>query len=54
MESEEDDDSTPMISVGGVKIALGEVTDEITAKMTPAEKEEYIRLSKEMYEDMYL
>ncbi|KAK3593203.1 hypothetical protein CHS0354_002730 [Potamilus streckersoni] len=52
MESEDDRDS-PMVTVGGRKIALQDITPEMVNKMTPEEREEYIKLSQELYADMY-
>ncbi|XP_050394631.1 general transcription factor IIE subunit 1 [Patella vulgata] len=53
MESDDDDEAVAMVIIGDKKVPLHEVTDSMVAQMTPAEKEEYIRLSQEMYEDMY-
>ncbi|XP_062584102.1 general transcription factor IIE subunit 1-like [Saccostrea cucullata] len=50
MESEEED---TMVTVAGRKVPLHEVTDEMVAKMTPEEKEDYIRLGQELYQNMY-
>ena len=50
---EDDDDDGPMVSIGGARVPIQEVTDEMVAKMTPQEKEEYIRIGQEMYQDMY-
>lgn len=53
MESEEDEEEETMVTIGDQKVLLHEVTDEMITRMTPAEKEEYIRLGQERYEDMY-
>ncbi|XP_076445643.1 general transcription factor IIE subunit 1-like isoform X2 [Babylonia areolata] len=53
MESEEEDDLGPMITIGDKRLSYHEVTDEMVASMTPAEKEEYIRIGQEMYENYY-
>ncbi|XP_048769872.1 general transcription factor IIE subunit 1-like [Ostrea edulis] len=50
MESEEED---PMVMVAGRKVSLHEVTDEMVTKMSPEEKAEYIRLGRELYQNMY-
>ncbi|KAL3884118.1 hypothetical protein ACJMK2_030340 [Sinanodonta woodiana] len=52
MESEGDEDS-PMVTVGGRKIAVQDITPEMVNKMTPEEREEYIKLSQKLYADMY-
>jgi hypothetical protein len=56
MDSADDDDEDeddPLIAVGGQHLPLSEVTQDIVARMTPAEKENYIRISQQMYQDMY-
>ena len=54
MESEEEEEeSVPMVTIGQLSVPFNEVTEEMTEKMTPLEKEAYIRLGQEMYEDMY-
>ncbi|CAC5386591.1 TFIIE1 [Mytilus coruscus] len=50
---DDDDEEGPMVSIGGAKVSIHDVTDDMVAKMTPHEKEEYIRLGQEMYQDMY-
>lgn len=50
---DEDDEEGPMVSIGGTKVPIHEVTDEMVARMTHDEKEEYIRLGQAMYQDMY-
>ncbi|GAB6030389.1 hypothetical protein CHUAL_007267 [Chamberlinius hualienensis] len=50
---EDDDDEVLTITVGGQVFSLHEVTSELIAKMTPAEKEAYIKLSQEMYSNIY-
>lgn len=50
MESEEEE---TMVSVAGKMVPLNEVTDEMVSKMSPEEKEEYIRLGQELYQNMY-
>ena len=51
MESDDDDDAVPMVTVGDRRLTYHEVTDEMVVMMTPAEKEEYIRIGQEMYEN---
>ncbi|KAI0243038.1 General transcription factor IIE subunit 1 [Lamellibrachia satsuma] len=51
MESEEE--AVPMVTVGGEHVPYDEVTEEMVGRMTSAEKEEYIRLGQQMYEDMF-
>ncbi|KAL8562473.1 hypothetical protein ACOMHN_008617 [Nucella lapillus] len=53
MESDEDDDSGPMIIIGNKRVSYHDVTNEMVATMTAVEKEEYIRIGKEMYENYY-
>lgn len=52
METDEEE-SIPMVSVNGQPVPYNEVTSEMVAKMSAEEKEDYIRLGQEMYEDMY-
>ncbi|KFM59413.1 General transcription factor IIE subunit 1, partial [Stegodyphus mimosarum] len=52
-EMESDDDDHLMVTVGDQKYALTEVTEEIVAKMTPEEKEAYIRLTQDLYARLY-
>ena len=53
MESDDEDDAAPMVTIGDRRLAYHDVTDEMVAMMTPAEKEEYIRIGQEMYENYY-
>ena len=53
MESDDDDDAVPMVTIGGAKVSYNDVTEEMVERMTPAEKEIYIQLGQEMYENMY-
>lgn len=55
-QSEEDDDEEEeetQVMVEGVPVALQHVTEEMVSRMTPAEKEDYIRLRQELYSMMY-
>ena len=51
MESEEE--TVPMVTVAGEQVPYDEVTEEMVERLTPAEKEEYIRVGQQIYEDMY-
>ena len=53
MESDDDDDAVPTVSVGGVHMSYHDITEEIVQRMTPQEKDEYIRVGQEMYQNMY-
>ena len=53
MESDDDDDIEPMVTVGGQQVPYAQVTPDLVACMTPQEKESYIKMGQEMYEDMY-
>ena len=53
MDDDDDDEEEAMVSIGGTKVSYHEVTEDMVAKMTPAEKEQYIRIGQEMYQDMY-
>jgi transcription initiation factor TFIIE subunit alpha len=52
-EEDEVDGQQPMVIVGHQSIPLSEVNDEIIAQMSEEEKEEYIRLSQQVYAHMY-
>ena len=51
MESEEE--TVPMVTVGGDEVPYDKVTEEMVERMTQAEKDEYIRVGQQMYEDMF-
>lgn len=53
MESDEDDDAVPTVSVGGVHMSYHDITEEVVQRMTPQEKDEYIRVGQEMFKNMY-
>ncbi|XP_070568179.1 general transcription factor IIE subunit 1-like [Ptychodera flava] len=56
MEADSDDDDDEeelMVTIGNMKIPLNEVTDDMVAKMTPGEKEAYIKMGQEAYAAMY-
>ena len=50
---ESDDEDNLMVTVGDQKYALNEVTEELVARMTPEEKEAYIRLTQDLYASIY-
>uniref|UniRef100_T1J924 General transcription factor IIE subunit 1 n=1 Tax=Strigamia maritima TaxID=126957 RepID=T1J924_STRMM len=50
---DDDDDEDTMITIGNLKVPLNAVTNELINKMTPAEKDNYIKLSQEAYANMY-
>ena len=51
MSDEEEEEATVM--VGGQPVPYSDITEEMTQKMTAAERDNYIRLGQEMYQDMY-
>ena len=51
MESEEE--TVPMVTVGGDEVPYDKVTEEMVGRMTAAEKDEYIRVGQQMYEEMF-
>ncbi|XP_013414753.1 general transcription factor IIE subunit 1 [Lingula anatina] len=53
MESDEDDEAEPMVTIGDKKIPFHEVTDDMVHQMTPSEKETFIKMGQDMYADMY-
>ncbi|RWS22029.1 General transcription factor IIE subunit 1-like protein [Leptotrombidium deliense] len=55
MDSDDDDanDRTPVVSVAGQLVPLSDISDEHISQMNPYEKEEYIRLTQEMYAHIY-
>ncbi|GFO08539.1 general transcription factor iie subunit 1-like [Plakobranchus ocellatus] len=53
MDSDDDDDGEPMVSIGSNRVPYNSVTSEMVATMTPLEKEEYIRIGQQLYENMY-
>lgn len=52
MESEEEE-TAPLVTIGHLQVPYDEVTEEMISRMTPAEKEAFIKLGQDMYEDMY-
>ncbi|XP_005097103.1 general transcription factor IIE subunit 1 [Aplysia californica] len=53
MESDEDEDQGPMVMIGSQRVPYHSVTSDLVASMTPLEKEEYIRMGQQLYENMY-
>ena len=54
MESDDDDDDDgPMVSVGSRRVPYNSVSSDMAAMMTPLEREEYIRIGQQLYENMY-
>jgi len=50
---DEDDEDVSMVTIGDQSIPLHEVTEELIAKMTPSEKDVYIKLMQEVYSNIY-
>ncbi|XP_059162243.1 general transcription factor IIE subunit 1-like [Physella acuta] len=53
MDSDEDEDAGPLVTIGLDRVPYNNVTSEMVAAMTPLEKEEYIRIGQQLYENMY-
>ncbi|XP_076308351.1 transcription factor IIEalpha [Tachypleus tridentatus] len=53
MGSDDDDDDEDLVTIGDERIPLHAVTPEHVVRMTPAEKEAYIKLGQEIYNRMY-
>jgi transcription initiation factor TFIIE subunit alpha len=53
MDSDDDDDLIPVVSVGDKSVPVTEINDTLIAEMTPAEKEAYIQVYQEYYSPMY-
>jgi hypothetical protein len=56
MESDDEDMEevpTPMVRVGGQYVPLHDINDDHIKKMSSLEKEDYIRLTQEMYAHLY-
>lgn len=53
MDSGDEEEEDTMVSIGDMRVPLHEVTDDMVAKMTSEEKENYIRLGQELYSHMY-
>ena len=48
-----DDDEETFVTVGGEKILLQHVTDDVQARMTHSEREAWIQLSQKLFADHY-
>ena len=56
MESDDEEDETndiAMVVIGNLRIPYNDVTEDMVGKMTPSERDAYIQLGQEIYEDMY-
>lgn len=53
MGSEEEEDSGPLVTVGGLRVPYNDITPGQVAEMTPLEKEEYIRTGQQLYDAMF-
>ncbi|CAG5128331.1 unnamed protein product [Candidula unifasciata] len=53
MDSDEFEDVGTMVSIGSTRVPYNSITSDLVAKMTPLEKEEYIRIGQQLYENMY-
>lgn len=53
MDSDEFEDVGPMVSIGSSRVPYNSITSEMVAAMTPLEKEEYIRIGQQLYENIY-
>ena len=53
MDSGDEEDEVTMVSIGEMRVPLHEVTDDMVARMTAEEKENYIRLGQELYSHLY-
>ena len=52
-DSDDDDGEKFFVSVGGEQIALDDVDDEVTARMTQSEKDAWIQLTQRIYANHY-
>lgn len=52
-EEEEEEEEETMVMVEGRPVTLQDVTEDMVARMTSAEKDDYIRLRQELYSMMY-
>lgn len=51
-EDEEDDYNVPTVIVGGQKIPITEVNEDVIAKMNPLEQETYIQVCQDYYSNV--
>lgn len=52
-EDDEEEEEETQVMVEGKPVPLQDVTEEMVARMTSTEKEDYIRLRQELYSMMY-
>lgn len=53
MESESDNDDSPVVMVAGVNYPIDEINDELIAQMSQQEKDTYIQIYQEHFSHMY-
>lgn len=53
LESEEEEEEMPSVTVGDVSYLLSEIDDKVIAKMTQAEKNNYISVYQDYYSRVY-
>lgn len=51
MDEDDDDDSVPVVTVGSERVPINQVTPDVIAKMTPAEKEAYVQQYQDFFND---
>lgn len=52
-EDEEEEEEATQVMVEGKPVPLQDVTEEMVARMSSTEKDDYIRLRQELYSMMY-
>lgn len=52
-EMESEDEDTLLVTIGDLKVPVNEVTEDHIARMTTSEKDTYIRLTQDLYAQMY-
>lgn len=52
MESDEEDE-IPTVTIGNKQVPYDDVTPDMISKMTPTEKDNYIKIGQEVYSNMY-
>lgn len=53
MNESDDDETNWTVEVSGNQIPFKDISEEILETMSPAEKEEYIRIGQEIYQEKY-
>uniref|UniRef100_A0A0B6ZR75 General transcription factor IIE subunit 1 n=1 Tax=Arion vulgaris TaxID=1028688 RepID=A0A0B6ZR75_9EUPU len=53
MDSDEFEDAGPFVSIGTSRVPYNSINSDMVANMTPLEKEEYIRIGQQLYENIY-